>query len=1149
MEFHISRKSRDKYGFDLVLFSTKGNVIFANFHAARLFSQTINSKIDLATYPEKAIQAGQINALGLIDEIFHLVFHQYLEDAGTGILKELIAFLEDKLGKQELQEVLVHFDDLFPMVKDYREVKTVNQELIKQGDQTAISETLEEMLMLWITNQNPAIFPYSELFDDNELFKTSSYKQVIALLSGFFEEKPHFGPEDQDIVTMLRSPAMEIPYSLSGQLEYIRVKWGHLIGSYLYRLLGSLDLIKEEEKQYFTGDISSLPTSEPDLYGVGIETENFSPDSDWMPNVVMLAKNTYVWLAQLSKEYGKQIKFLSEIPDEALDMLAKWGFTGLWLIGLWERSQSSKRIKQLCGNPDAVASAYSLSKYQIANDLGGELAYKNVKDRASARGIRLASDMVPNHMGIDSDWVYDHPDWFIQLDHSPFPSYSFNGIDLSLNPDISINLEDHYYDRSDAAVVFKYYDHRRGQNRFIYHGNDGTSMPWNDTAQLNYLNPEVREAVIQTILEVARKFPIIRFDAAMTLTKKHYQRLWYPQPGSGGDIPTRAEYGMSKGDFDQEIQEEFWRQVVDRVSLEVPDTLLLAEAFWLMEGYFVRTLGMHRVYNSAFMNMLRNEENEKYRHLIKSTLEFDPQILKRYVNFMNNPDEKTAIEQFGKGDKYFGICTLLVTMPGLPMIGHGQIEGYAEKYGMEYYRPYWDEIPDGNLVKRHEYEIFPLLRKRYLFADVENFNLFNFMNDYGGVDENIFAYTNGKGSERSLVIINNKFSKTQGYVKLSTAKKSKLTSEFLQISIFDSLNLGTGFGNYVIFRDTRSNLQYIKSVDEIFKRGLYFTLEAYEYHVFLDFRLVDDDDTQQYSHLEKFLNGRGVPSIEEALRELRIAPILDPLRTLINSSSLSHLLNILKNHELDELTFSDYITRYSENYSLFLGAIDAHVNLNLDKTIVISKFLAEMISLKSLVYENQDIKKRTKGKYAIAQDFVKASLKEESILLSIILWSLLHNLGGFVNSTSNADLAVSLFDEWKLAPYLEKELVNLGLEYSKSLEIVRSLKCMISLQNWADDTIHKTPRSIIQYWLNDQTFRLAININRYNDVLWFNKELFQTMLKDLSTTAWLISAEASLSKRSSHVQDMIIANDVIQQVLKAGQKSGYQVQKMVESLK
>lgn len=243
---------------------------------------------------------------------------------------------------------------------------------------------------------------------------------------------------------------------------------------------------------------------------------------------------------------------------------------------------------------------------------------------------------------------------------------------------MGIFLEDHYYDRTDAAVVFKRVDYTSGDTRYIYHGNDGTSMPWNDTAQLNYLKPEVREAVMQTILEVARKFPIIRFDAAMTLTKRHYQRLWFPEPGSGGAIPSRAEHGLTKQEFDRLMPNEFWREVVDRVAQEAPDTLLLAEAFWLMEGYFVRTLGMHRVYNSAFMNMLRNEENANYRTLIKNTLEFEPEILKRYVNFMNNPDERTAVEQFGKGDKYFGVCTLMCTLPGLPMFGHGQIEGFAE---------------------------------------------------------------------------------------------------------------------------------------------------------------------------------------------------------------------------------------------------------------------------------------------------------------------------------------------------------------------------------------------------------------------------------------------------------------------------------------
>ena len=96
--------------------------------------------------------------------------------------------------------------------------------------------------------------------------------------------------------------------------------------------------------------------------------------------------------------------------------------------------------------------------------------------------------------------------------------------------------------------------------------------------------------------------------------------------------------------------------------------------------------GMHRVYNCAFMHMLRDEDNAGYRRVLKETLEFDPEILKRYVNFMNNPDEKTAVEQFGKGDKYIGVATLLATLPGLPMFGHGQFEGFAEKYGMEFRR-------------------------------------------------------------------------------------------------------------------------------------------------------------------------------------------------------------------------------------------------------------------------------------------------------------------------------------------------------------------------------------------------------------------------------------------------------------------------------
>jgi hypothetical protein len=437
---------------------------------------------------------------------------------------------------------------------------------------------------------------------------------------------------------------------------------------------------------------------------------------------------------------------------------------------------------------------------------------------------------------------------------------------------VGIFLEDHYFNNSDAAVVFKRVDRWTGDTRYIYHGNDGTSFPWNDTAQLNYLNKETREAVIQTIFHVARKFPIIRFDAAMTLAKQHIQRLWFPEPGTGGDIPSRAAYGsMTNEEFDKLIPQEFWREVVDRVAQEVPDTLLLAEAFWMMEGYFVRTLGMHRVYNSAFMNMLKREDNQNYRQLVKNTLEFDPDILKRYVNFMNNPDEETAVHQFGKDDKYFGVCIMMSTMPGLPMFGHGQVEGYTEKYGMEYRRAKYNELPDQWLIDRHYREVFPLLHRRAEFAEVENFTFYDFYVD-GYVNENVFAYSNFYNGRGSLFVFNNKFASTQGWIKRSTQIKDKATGRLFQREVHQGLYIHGDEKHFVMWRDHIAGLDYMRPSRDVQTRGLYFELEAFKYRIFTDIREVFDQD----GHLRELydqIGWQGVPNIHDAKEDLRLMPL------------------------------------------------------------------------------------------------------------------------------------------------------------------------------------------------------------------------------------------------------------------------------------
>ncbi len=920
MEFHISRNARERYQFAESLFSYTGNVVFANMAACREFAYRMNQVRDVQNHPDRAVHAGSLYAMGLIDEASHVLMARYREQFDPEVMTNALDWFAAQVGSEAVDTMLLAFVEQFPGSTVIQGKETPKQWLAGSSDGTPHrAAALEELLLLWTANRNQAFRPFDELFEDRTLAEKTVYRQVTQQMPEYFATRPLIPVPDakpMNLLDLLRAPAVGAPGSLADQLALIRRLWKPLIGDSLdHFLLIAGEILHEEElaiwmqfnppganeaqrrdsgRQQWGGPVA---TAEVPVFGdPAHEYEKFSADTAWMPNTVLIAKSTYVWLAQLSKQYGRHIGRLDEIPDEELATLAHRGLDSLWLIGVWERSRASKTIKQLCGNSEAVASAYSLFDYTIADDLGGEAAYINLRDHAYRHGIRLASDMVPNHMGIDSPWVIEHPDWFISRQDTPYPAYSFNGPDLSHDGRVEIKIEDHYFDQSDAAVVFRRRDRASGETRYIYHGNDGTSFPWNDTAQLDYLNAAVREQVIQTILHVARLFPVIRFDAAMTLAKRHFHRLWFPGPGSSGAIPSRAEYGMSQAEFDRCMPHEFWREVVDRVAAEVPGTLLLAEAFWLMEGYFVRTLGMHRVYNSAFMVMMRDEENAKYRSVIKNTLEFDPDIMKRYVNFMSNPDERTAIDQFGTGDKGFGVAAVMSTLPGLPMFGHGQIEGFTEKYGMEYRWPRYDETPDQWLIERHQREIAPLLKRRWLFAESSNFLLYDFFQGNGSVDENVFAYSNRSGGERALVVYNNRYGTTHGTIDFSASYADKGSGRLRQQRLSEGLGLSGDFSMVLGWRDSLTGLEYLRRNSDLQERGLTVDLHAYQCYVFLDWRELHSTAQQPWDRLCDQLNGRGVPNLNDALVNLELRPVHDALRRQLDPALVRLFADLAEHH-------------------------------------------------------------------------------------------------------------------------------------------------------------------------------------------------------------------------------------------------------------
>ena len=439
--FHVSKTARIKYNFDKSLFSINGDLIIADFRQARILSDKINSKRKSEGDSAQVVTSGHLNALGLLHEIFHYLIRIYEDVENPGVLDRGIKYMLTHIEEKELSKVLLEYVNQFPPLEVFKGKISPEEYLNGKTEGKSHKEIiLEELIILQLENSNPATFSLEELYSDKPLSKKSKYVEALGVAEQFFITEKTFGSENLSLLQFLRKPIVTSPYNIEGQLDYILEKWGvYIYDKFRDRILKSKDLIKEDWKLFlqFGGGKGTPPVpvykydaeylqriknklrlgedlSEDEKRFYYSEIERFTADTEWMPSVVMIAKNAFVWLDQLSKKYQRSITRLDQVPDEELDNLASWNFTALWLIGIWERSSASRKIKHYTGNHDAVASAYSLYDYIIAHDLGGEDAFQNLKARAWQRGIRMASDMVPNHTGIYSKWVVEKPGYFIQ---------------------------------------------------------------------------------------------------------------------------------------------------------------------------------------------------------------------------------------------------------------------------------------------------------------------------------------------------------------------------------------------------------------------------------------------------------------------------------------------------------------------------------------------------------------------------------------------------------------------------------------------------------------------------------------------------------------------------------------------------------------
>jgi hypothetical protein len=611
---------------------------------------------------------------------------------------------------------------------------------------------------------------------------------------------------------------------------------------------------------------------------------------------------------------------------------------------------------------------------------------------------------------------------------------------------------------------------------------------------------------------------------------------------------------MTKSEFDEYFPEEFWREVVDRINSEMPETLLLAEAFWLLEGYFVRSLGMHRVYNSAFMHMMMKEENEKYRDAISNTLEFEPEILKRYVNFMSNPDEETAIKQFGSDDKYFGVCTILVTLPGLPMFGHGQIEGFTEKYGMEYQRAYYHETPNRWMIERHEREIFPLMKKRYLFSQVSNFWLFDVINNYGVVDENVFAYTNMEYGERAIVFYNNKFQDTSGTIYHSSPKlitRSNGSKQTVTTSIAEALNINGADKYFYVFRDHISNLEYLRKGKDIASSGFNISLGAFKYKVFMDFReLVDING--DYENLSARLNGTGVPGINQALIEMKLEPLHNSFETIFNEVTMDNFVEAIMIDDKDRDKEKVVVQFLEDEFQAFLETVKKHYNLKFDQKPALKDFEDEIISLRNmnnLLADEFIITKSAKYSTLHKSFVVSGEMNYRENALVFMIWLSVANLKKQLNNSGEIT-SDNFLEKMCLDIPVRKTLRRLGRGEHELHDEILLLGILMEFGGKLFEKVapvgleasndEETKECSLETILQDDRVKMFLGVNEYEGIVYYSKEKFEEMINWMFSIGLLEVVKSGL-KVAALVKSIPELSEKCEQIKQAAVESGYQL--------
>jgi hypothetical protein len=151
-----------------------------------------------------------------------------------------------------------------------------------------------------------------------------------------------------------------------------------------------------------------------------------------------------------------------------------------------------------------------------------------------------------------------------------------------------------------------------------------------------------------------------------------------------------------------------------------------------------------------------------------------------------------------------------------------------------------------------------------------------------------------------------------------------------------------------------------------------------------------------------------------------------------------------------------------------------------------------------------------------------------------------------VNQKDFPELSRSWIDEWRLGKNISGVLGELGLDDTASWGSITIIKLLTSHKKWVEE---KVPYKVLESLLKDNEVQQFLQINRYNDILWFSREAFDDLLWWLSVLAAVEIGSDPQRPDHQMERDLEDCYETIEKLKEAAKTSGYQVEKLLEILR